>query len=58
MSTSTAQYLIRSQRSVIANAARDDQQLLDAAETAEKLDQLTFSQVRRTARANLAFANR
>lgn len=58
MSTSTAQYLIRNQRSVIGNAARDDQQLLDAARTAEKLDQLTFSQVRRSARANLAFAKR
>ncbi|WLH54629.1 hypothetical protein [Pseudomonas tolaasii] len=58
MSTSTARYVIRTQRSVIANAARDDEQLLDAAETAAKLDQLTFSLVRRSARANLAVGKR
>ncbi|WP_455922640.1 hypothetical protein [Pseudomonas putida] len=53
MATTTAQHLIVSQRSAIANAARHDEQLVDGVETARKIEQLTFSQIRRSARANL-----
>ncbi|AWM92346.1 hypothetical protein DJ564_16735 [Pseudomonas sp. 31-12] len=56
MASEGVQTMIRRHRVAIADAARNDETLLDAAETAAKLAQLTFSQVRRSARANLELA--
>ncbi|MBF4560346.1 hypothetical protein H7698_30225 [Pseudomonas sp. p50] len=56
MATCSVQDLIRRHRVAIADAARNDETLLGATETAAKLAQLTFSQVRRSARANRQLA--
>ena len=56
MAREGVQNMIRRHRVAIADAARNDETLPDAAETAAKLAQLTFSQVRRSARANLELA--
>jgi hypothetical protein len=56
MATCSVQDVIRRHRVAIADAARNDEALLDATETAAKLAQLTFSQVRRSARANRQLA--
>lgn len=53
MATNGVQGLIRRHRWAIAEAARNDVALVDAVETAAKLAKLTFSQVRRSSRANL-----
>ena len=53
MATNSVQAVIRRHRVAIADAARNDETLLGAAETSAKLAQLTFSQVQRSARANL-----
>ena len=52
MATCSVQDVIRRHKVAIADAARNDETLLCATETAAKLAQLTFSQVRRSARAN------
>lgn len=52
MAICSVQDVIRRNRVAIADAARNDETLLGATETAAKLSQLTFSQVRRSARAN------
>lgn len=52
MAICSVQDVIRRNRVAIADAARNDETLLGAIETAAKLSQLTFSQVRRSARAN------
>lgn len=51
MPTGCAQAMIRRLRGAIADAARDDSALPNAPETASKIEQLTFSQVRRSIRA-------
>lgn len=51
MPTGTAQAMIRQLRGAIADAARGDRMLPNAIETALKIEQLTFSQVRRSTRA-------
>lgn len=51
MPTGTAQAMIRRLRGAIAEAARGDKVLPSASETALKIEQLTFSQVRRSMRA-------
>ncbi|PZW64979.1 hypothetical protein F475_01053 [Pseudomonas sp. URMO17WK12:I6] len=56
MTISGIQALIRRHRAAIADAARNDEALLGATEIAKKLAQLTFSQVRRSARANRQLA--
>lgn len=54
MTLECAQLQIRRQRRIIAEAARNDEQLLNRAKTAAKLEQLSFALVRRSALANLA----
>jgi hypothetical protein len=56
MTISGIQALIRRHRAAIADAAKNDEALLGATEIAKKLAQLTFSQVRRSARANRQLA--
>jgi hypothetical protein len=58
MTISGIQALIRRHRAAIADAARNDEALLGATEIAKKLAQLTFSQVRRSARANRQLAGK
>ncbi|MFD2642737.1 hypothetical protein [Pseudomonas japonica] len=58
MTAGSADGVIQRHRVAISDAARNDEMLPDAPETAAKLRQLTFSQVRRSARANFELAGK